>query len=225
MNIYAPLEHMGVPMAVQASVLAAALLLLTGWLIRRELETAGGGVLPDEGISLRNVVEFVMEALANLARENIGPEWRSWFPVIATIFFFILVSNLLGLLPAVGGATSNVNVTIAWAVISFAVYNYVGIRAHGARYVKQFLGPMPLLSPLFLLLEPVLHLARIVTLAVRLFANMFADHTIIAVWILLAPFAVPALFYGLGLLVSVLQAFVFALLTIVYISLALEEEH
>lgn len=225
MTIYGPLEHLGIPGVVQAAALAAVLLLLTGWLIRRELAAAGGGVLPDEGISLRNVAEFAVEGLAGLARENMGPDWRRWFPFVATIFFFILVSNLLGLLPGVGGATSDVNTTTAWAMISFLLYNYVGIRAHGARYVKQFMGPIPALSPVFLLLEPPLHLARIVTLSVRLLANMFADHTVIAVWIFLMPFVVPAVFYGLGLIVSVLQAFVFTLLTMVYIGMALEEEH
>lgn len=225
MNIYAPLEHAGIPWVIQASILAAGLLLFLGWQVRRSLAASGGGLIPDEGVTVRNVLEAMVEGLAHLARENMGPEYRRWFPFVATIFFFILVSNLLGLLPFFEGATSDVNTTTAWAIISFGLYNYVGIRAHGWRYVKQFLGPMPALAPVFLILEPPLHVARIVTLSVRLLANMFADHTIIAVWLGLVPFAIPALFLGLGLIVSVLQAFVFALLTMVYIGLALEESH
>lgn len=226
MNIYGPLEHaLGVPPVFQASLLAGGLLMLSGWLVRRRLAAADGGLVPDEGVTLRNVLEVIVEGLASLAHQNMGEHYRRWFPVVGTIFFFILLSNLLGLLPGVGGATSDVNTTTAWALIAFILYNYVGIRTHGWAYVKQFMGPIPALAPLFLVLEPPLHLARILTLSVRLLANMFADHTVIAVWLTLVPFAIPALFLGLGLIVSVLQAFVFALLTMVYIGLALEGSH
>jgi F-type H+-transporting ATPase subunit a len=226
-TLYDPIEQVtGIPAVFQATLLAAGLLLGSGLLVRRQLAASqGGGVVPDEGMTLRNVFEVVVEGLASLARDNMGPEWRKWFPFVATIFFFILVSNLFGLIPGVGGATSDVNTTTAWAIIVFVLYNYVGIREHGFKYVKQFLGPIPLLAPVFLLLEPPLHLARVLTLSIRLFANMFADHTIVAVWITLVPFAIPALFMGLGLLVAVLQAFVFAMLTMVYIGLALAEDH
>jgi F-type H+-transporting ATPase subunit a len=210
---------------IQAAVLAGVVLMLSGWLVRRRLAMSDGGVLPDEGVTLRNVLEVIVEGLEQLARQNMGPEYRRWFPIVGTIFFFILVSNLLGLVPFVGGATSDVNTTTAWALISFGLYNYVGIRTHGWQYVRQFMGPIPVLAPFFLLLEPPLHLARILTLSVRLLANMFADHTIVAVWLLLVPFALPAVFLGLGLIVAVLQAFVFALLTMVYIGLALEGSH
>ena len=225
MSLYHPLEQLGFARVYQAVLLAALLLALSGWLVRRRIAATNGDVVPDEGLTLRNALELIVEGLSALARDNMGPDWRRWFPFVGTIFFFILISNLLGLVPGVGGATSNVNTTTAWAIISFALYNYVGIRTHGWKYIKQFLGPIPALSWFFLLLEPPLHLARILTLSVRLFANMFADHTVVAVWLLLVPFAIPAVFMGLGLIVAVLQAFVFALLTMVYIGLALEEAH
>ena len=225
MSLYHPLEQLGFARVYQAVLLAALLLALSGWLVRRRIAATNGDVVPDEGLTLRNSLELIVEGLSALARDNMGPDWRRWFPFVGTIFFFILISNLLGLVPGVGGATSNVNTTTAWAIISFALYNYVGIRTHGWKYIKQFLGPIPALSWFFLLLEPPLHLARILTLSVRLLANMFADHTVVAVWLLLVPFAIPAVFMGLGLIVAVLQAFVFALLTMVYIGLALEEAH
>ncbi len=225
MSLYHPLEQLGFARVYQAVLLAALLLALSGWLVRRRIAATNGDVVPDEGLTLRNALELIVEGLSQLARDNMGPDWRRWFPFVGTIFFFILISNLLGLVPGVGGATSDVNTTTAWAIISFALYNYVGIRTHGWKYIKQFLGPIPALSWFFLLLEPPLHLARILTLSVRLLANMFADHTVVAVWLLLAPFAIPAVFMGLGLIVAVLQAFVFALLTMVYIGLALEEAH
>ncbi len=142
----------------------------------------------------------------------------------------------MGLVPGFGGATSDVNTTTAWAIISFCAYNYVGIRKHGWGYVKQFMGPALFdlklggrifhvrpLVPLFLPLEIVLHLVRILTLSVRLLANMFADHTVVAVFITMVPIAIPAVFMALGLLVAILQGFVFSLLTMIYISLALED--
>jgi F-type H+-transporting ATPase subunit a len=128
--------------------------------------------------------------------------------------------------------------TTAWAIISFLAYNAIGIRKHGFWYINQFMGPsffevhllgrhlhVRPLAPLFLPLELILHSARILTLSVRLLANMFADHTVVSVWISLLPVAVPAVFMGLGLLVAVLQAFVFSLLTMIYIGQALEDPH
>jgi F-type H+-transporting ATPase subunit a len=238
-NIYAPLHHfLGVPWVLQATFLAAGLLMLGGLVLRRQIAAADGGVLPDEGVTLRNVTEIVVDALASLARDIMGEEWRRYFPLVGTMFLFILVSNLMGLLPGVGGATSDVNTTTAWAIIAFAAYNWVGIRTHGFWYVNQFLGPsffelklfgkhihVRPLAPFFLPLEVFLHLARILTLSVRLLANMFADHTVVAVWIGLLPVAIPAVFMALGLVVACLQAFVFSLLTMIYIGLALEEAH
>jgi F-type H+-transporting ATPase subunit a len=195
-------------------------------------------VLPDEGFTLRNLAELVVEFLSSLAEQNMGPEWRRWFPIVGTIFVFILVSNLLGLIPGIGGATSDINATAAWALIAFGVSEWVGIQKHGWSYINQFLGPslfdvhvggrkihVRALAPIFLPLEIVAHLARVLSLAIRLLANMFADHTVVGVWLLLVPAVVPAIFMGLGVLVAFLQAYVFALLTMIYIGLALEEAH
>jgi F-type H+-transporting ATPase subunit a len=238
-NIYQPLEHaLGIPWVIQATVLAAGMLIFAGWLIRKQIAAAGGGLLPDEGLTLRNAAELIVEMLSGLGQQAIGPDYRKYLPIVATIFVFILVANLMGLVPGLGGATSDINVTAAWAIIAFVVYNAVGIKQHGFWYVNQFLGPsffemklfgrhihVRLLAPVFFVLEVPLHLARIMTLALRLLANMFADHTVIAVWLTLVPIGIPAIFMGLGLLVAFLQAFVFALLTMIYIGLALQEAH
>lgn len=231
-------ESLHIPWVVQASALAALILLGCGALVRRQLEFSGGGVLPDEGVTLRNALEVVVEGLSGLARDTMGEQWRRYFPLVGTIFVFILISNLLGLVPGLKGATSDVNTAAAWAIIAFLTYNVVGIRTHGWRYVYQFMGPslfearlfghhfhVRLLAPLMLPLELLLHVARIVTLSVRLIANMFADHTVVGVWVMLVPVAIPAVFMGLGLLVAVLQAFVFSLLTMIYIGQAQEEPH
>lgn len=238
MNIYHPLHELGIGEVYQAVALAVILLVLGGFAVRKRVMADGGGVVPDEGVTVRNVLEVIVEMLTDQARSVMGDEYKSYFPVVGTIFFFILVSNLMGLVPGVGGSTTDVNVVLAWAIISFVVYNFVGVRTHGWKYIYQFMGPslwepeiggkhyhVRLLTPIFLPLEFVLHLARILTLTVRLVANMFSDHKVIAVWMSLVPIAVPAIFMGLGLIVSFLQAFVFALLTMIYIGLALEEPH
>jgi F-type H+-transporting ATPase subunit a len=236
-NIYTPLEGT-VPWVIQASLLGGILLVVGGLLIRRRIAQAGGGVVPDEGVSLRNMVELIVEMLGNLAQDRIGPDWRKYFPVVGTMFLFILVANLMGLLPGVGGATADANTTWAWAVLAWVFYTAIGITKHKGKYIVKFMGPsfferemfgrkvhFRILMPFFLILEIPLDLARILTLAVRLLANMYADHTVIAVWLSLVPIAVPAIFMGLGLIIAFLQAFVFALLTMIYIGLALEEPH
>ena len=238
--IFHSIEHWShVPWVIQATLFAGGLLIFAGVLVRRRVATAEGGIVPDEGITVRNLVEVIVEWLGGLAEDRMGADWRRYFPLIGTMFFFILVSNLMGLVPGFDGATVDINTTAGWAVVSWVFYTGIGIRRHGlGGYIIKFMGPsfgewkiggrkihVRALMPIFLPLEILLDLARMLTLSVRLFANMFADHTVIAVWVGLAPIVVPALFMGLGLIVSFLQAFIFALLTMIYIGLALEEPH
>jgi F-type H+-transporting ATPase subunit a len=237
--IFHQLEHWThVPWVILAALAAGLVLLLAGVAVRRRLADPQGGVLPDPGVTLRNVVEVTVEWLAGMARDRMGPEWRRYFPIVGTMFFFILVSNLMGLVPGLDGSTSDANTTWAWAAISWVFYTAIGIAKHKWKYLIKFMGPsffeahvfgrhihVRPLAPIFLVLEIPLDAARMLTLAVRLLANMFADHTVIAVWLALLPIGVPAIFMGLGIVISVLQAFVFALLTMIYIGLALEEPH
>lgn len=239
MSVFQQIEHAThVPWFIWSSLFAGALLALTGFVVRRRLAEANGGLVPDEGISLRNVVELLVEFVAGMAEEHMGPKWRTYFPLVGTLFFFILLSNYIGLVPGIDGATSDANVTWAWAIISFCLFQYVGIREHGWSYVNHFLGPALFdvtiggrkfhvrpLAPLYAVIEVIGHLSRIFTLAVRLLANMFADHTVVGVWLMLVPVVVPAIFMGLGFLIAFLQAYVFALLSMIYVGLALEEAH
>jgi F-type H+-transporting ATPase subunit a len=238
MNLFTWLEHgIQVPWIVSSSLFTVALLVIGGFSVRRAVAN-GGGVVPDEGLSIRNILEVLVEFLMDLAETTMGEHARKYFPVVGTIFLFVLVSNLMGLVPGLAGSTADVNVTFAWGIISFAVYNYIGIKTHGWKYIYQFMGPAiwnPTIGgkhyhvrPLFIIflpLEIVLHFARIVTLGIRLLANMYADHMVVMVWIGLIPILIPAIFMGLGMLVSFLQAFVFSLLTMIYIGQALEEAH
>ena len=145
-----------------------------------------------------------------------GPEWSKWFPIVGAMFFFILIANLLGLIPGIGSVTGDVNTAAAWAIISYVLFNYVGIREHGLEnYLIKYMGPTFYIwhvggkhihiRPLFWLffpLEIVLDAARMVTLTIRLIANMFADHTVVAVFLSMVPIGVPAIFIGLGVIVG-----------------------
>ena len=239
MNLFDTLAH---PLHTEwiylSAAFAAGLLILAGFAVQRAVAGEGRGVLPEEGMSVRNLFEVIIEALGDLGQTTIGDEWRRYFPVVGTIFFFVLVSNFMNLVPGIQGTTADANVTFAWGIIAFAVYNFVGIREHGWKYIYQFMGPslwnahiggshyhVRLLAPVFLPLEIVLHFARILTLGIRLMANMFADHKVVVIFLGMVPAMVPAIFMGLGLLVSFLQAFVFALLTMIYIGQALQEPH
>jgi F-type H+-transporting ATPase subunit a len=215
-----------------------ALLLLASVAVRKRIAATNGGVVPDEGVTIRNAVEVIVEGLTGLAKQTMGEEWKKWFPFAGAMFFFILVGNLIGLIPGMA-FTDNVNTAAAWAIISYVLFNYVGIRQHGlGHYLIKYMGPsfftwhvggkhihMRILAPLFLILEIPLDMARAVTLTIRLIANMFADHTVVAVFLGLVPIGVPAIFIGLGVMVCVLQAFVFSLLTMIYINIALQEAH
>jgi len=239
MSIFHQLEGwIQLPWVFAASLVSIAILLVAGLLVRRSLADPSRGVIPDQGISVRNVVEVLVEWLSGMAKDRMGPDWRKYFPLVGTMFFFILVSNLMGLIPGLDGATSDANTTWAWAVIAWVFYTWIGIVKHKGKYLLKFMGPsffekeiggrvvhFRLLAPVFLVLELPLDLARMLTLAVRLLANMFADHTVIAVWLSLVPIAIPAIFMGLGVIISVLQAFIFSLLTMIYIGLALDEPH
>ena len=158
-------------------------------------------------------------------RENIGPTWPSYLPLIGTLGVFILISNLMGLVPGLGGPTAFIETNLCWAIMAFAVSEFCAIRAQGWSYIEHLAGPVWPLWPLLFAIEVIAHASRLLSLTVRLTGNMFADHAVIAIFLTMVPIGVPVIFMALGMVVSVLQAFIFALLTMVYIGLALEEEH
>ena len=204
---------------------------------------------------LQNFFEVVLEQFQQLIDDVIGPEGRPFLPLIATLGLFILLGNLLGLVPGMNGPTTNLNTTAACALVVFFSYHYIGVRKHGAlTYLQHFMGPVPLaLKPLMFVIEIISHLARPLSLTLRLFGNMFGGHILLAIifflmgldgligWALsgnplgavvggigglvMMVFTVGFL-YPLKILVSFLQAFIFVMLTMLYISGAIEEaEH
>jgi F-type H+-transporting ATPase subunit a len=227
------------PPVLLGTLFVFVLLALGATVARRSLLSGDTALVPDEKISTRNGFEVVIEALLYLMNDIIGPAGRRFLPLVGSLGLFILLANLIGLLPGFSPPTMNVNTAAAWAVIVFFSYNAIGISHHGGAYVKQFLGPffgpfrvagvtlpkLPLLFWIMLPIELVSHLARMLSLTIRLIGNMFADHAVIGIFLAMVPIGVPVLFMALGTVVSLLQAFIFALLTMVYIGLALEEAH
>ena len=176
---------------------------------------------------MRNLLEILLEGMTGLMEQTIGPDWRRFAPLVLTLGLFILISNLTGLVPFFTGPTSFLETNLAWAVLAFVTYNVAGFQAHGWAYLKHFLGPIPWLIWLMLPIEIISHAARMLSLTVRLTANMFADHTLVAVALTFPVVSVftPWVMMGLGLFVAFLQAFIFAYLTTVYIGQAVEEAH
>jgi len=153
---------------------------------------------------------------------RLGHGGRKFMAPIGTFAVLILVSNLLGLVPGCMPPTGNIIVTLSLALCSFVTYNFYGIRAQGLGYIKHFMGPILVMAPLFFPIEVVSHIARPMSLAIRLFGNIFGDHQVSGVFLHLVPFAVPVPFILLGIFVAFVQTLVFCLLSMIYISQAVE---
>ncbi len=212
-----------VPHYVSYAFLASLILIGVALAIRGSLALVPRGV--------QNFVEVMVESLLKLAEDNIGHHWgKHFFPLIGTIGLYILVCNFMGLVPGFAAPTSNINTTASMAVPVFLATHYYGVRVHGIKYINHFLGPirsfaaLPLMILMFFV-EFIGHMVRPVTLSVRLFGNMIAKHMILFALGFIAPIIVPVAILGLGVLVSLIQAFVFVLLTSLYLAGSVEASH
>jgi F-type H+-transporting ATPase subunit a len=174
---------------------------------------------------LQHLVEATEEFIAEQAHGVMGHGYERYIPYAVTIGYFILLGNLLGLVPGFESPTASPAVPLGCALLTFVYYHYHGIRTHGFGYIKQFIGPVGALAPLMLLIEVVSHFARILSLTVRLYANMFAGDMVTLAFFSLVPVLVPVVFLGLHLFVSLVQTFIFVMLTLVYLGMAVSEEH
>lgn len=176
---------------------------------------------------LQQTFELLYEFLKNMLEENIGHKGVRFLPLIATLALFIFLSNIAGLVPGLKSPTSNINVTVACALIVFLYYNYQGLREHGVlSYLKHFCGPVWWLAPLMFPVEIVSHLARPLSLSVRLFGNIFGEDMIVLVFFGLVPLFVPLPIMALQIFTALIQTLVFILLTVMYLAGAVEsEEH
>jgi F-type H+-transporting ATPase subunit a len=174
----------------------------------------------------QQIAEMLHEGIGGLGDQIIGHGYERFQAFVTCIFLFVLLNNLLGLIPGIETPTGQPWVPLGIAVLAFLYYNYHGLRVQGAvGYVKHFMGPLPALAPLMFPIEVVSHLARVMSLTIRLYANMFASDMLLLVWFSLIPIAVPSIFLGLHFFVSIIQAFVFMLLSMIYLSMATAHEH
>ena len=220
-NIYALFEGT-VPMAFTSLGAAVLTVLLLSMWVRSAV--ARSDVIPDGRVSVPAIIELLFEGISNLARDVMGPRWASFMPLVGTLGFFILVSNLMGLVPGGGGPTQFVETNLTWALMAVAVAEIACIREHGfVGWLKHF-SPGPIwIAPLIFPIEVFSHLIRIGSLTIRLTANMFADHTLVAIFLTFpfVQFFVPSAIMGMGLFIAFVQAFIFTYLSMSYIGQAL----
>ncbi|MFZ5762324.1 MAG: F0F1 ATP synthase subunit A [Thermodesulfobacteriota bacterium] len=181
-------------------------------------------LVPNKG---QNFWEVIIGGLEDFMAENMGKEGaRMMFPMLATFFIYILVANMVGLMPGFMSPTSNLNVTLGCTLIVFFTTHILGLKFHGAGYIKHFLGPIPWLIPLMFPIELISHLARILSLSIRLFGNIMAKETLLGILFMLAgAYFAPLPILCLGVFVSIVQAMVFLLLSILYFSASMEHAH
>jgi len=174
----------------------------------------------------QNFFEAIISGIEDFMVDITGEEGRWFLPVVATIFIYILTCNLVGLVPGFFPPTASLNTTISCAVTVFVFTHYIGIKYHGVGYIKHFLGPIWWIAPLILPIELIAHLARVLSLSLRLFGNIMGHELVLAIFFLLAgAFFAPLPIMAMGIFVSFVQAFVFFLLSIVYFSGAMEHAH
>lgn len=175
----------------------------------------------------QSLFELAISAFMNMVDENMGHKGQKYFPLIMTIVLLIFFSNVMGLIPGLLPPTANINTTIGLALVVFFATHIIGFKEHGVKYLKHFIGPVWWLAPLMIPIEIIGHLARPLSLSLRLFGNMMGHEQIVMVLLILMPVAYPLLAIStlMGVLVVFLQTFIFALLSMMYIAGALEEAH
>lgn len=197
--------------------LAMVILFVAGWIIRRNLSVVPG--------KLQSLFEMIIGGLEGFTVANMGEDGRKVFPVLGGLFLFILAQNLLGLIPGCDAPTANVNTNIGMAVFVFLYYNYEGLKRWHGHYIRHFMGPMLPLAPFMIILEFMSHLARPVSLTLRLFGNLRGEEIVLVLFFLMAPLVSTLPIYFLFLLAKVLQAFIFYMLAMIYLKGALEPAH
>ena len=212
--------HIHLPDHVVMAVFVAVLLSVFALWFRSRISLENPG-------KLQLVLESLVGGLIGMLEENVGHEGRQFLGLVGTLGLFILVSNLLGLVPFFSSPTVSLNMPAGCALVTFLYYNYQGIRAQGVGpYFKHFLGPLLPLAIIMLPIEIISHLSRVLSLSIRLFGNIFGEELVVLVLGSLVPFVVPVPMMLFGVFGSMLQAFVFIMLTMIYLGGAVAaEEH
>lgn len=211
------LENHYIPAHVAYTLLLAVVLIVLAFLASRSLQVYPG--------RLQNFMEVVIGGFDALLNEIMGPKGRKYFPLVATLGLFIFLSNLMGAFPGFKSPTSDINTTAALALVVFFSTHVVGVKTHGLKYLKQFMGPVGWLAPLMIPIEIVSHLSRPLSLSFRLFGNIKGGDLVLIILLILVPMLVPLPIMALKLFVYLVQTLVFVLLAMMYIAGAEEEAH
>jgi F-type H+-transporting ATPase subunit a len=217
-------DHDRVAIATLAiSSVALCVVALAG---RAALGTGEAAVIPSGKVSLRGILELITEFVTNLVDTVIGERGRHFTPMFTAVFFFVFFNNLIGVIPGMTPATENINTTFGIGIFIFITYNILGIKENGiVNYLKHFMGPVAFLAPLMFVIEMVSHMVRPFSLGLRLANVMMGDHTVITVFLDLIPIGAPIPFYIMGIFVAFVQAFVFTLLSMVYVAFGTAHDH
>ena len=218
LHIHLKEGHPPIPNSVAMEILVCLFLIIVFFAVRASLSVDRPG-------ALQHVFEGVVGFIDGQSHEIIGPHSEAHTPFLATLALFILFCNLIGIIPGFESPTAVPIVPLGCAIVAFFYYQAQGFKHAGVKYVAHFAGPMPLLAPLMIPIELISHLARVLSLTIRLFANMFAGDMVTLVFFSLVPLGIPILFLGLHIGVSLLQTYIFVLLTTVYLAGAVAEEH
>jgi F-type H+-transporting ATPase subunit a len=203
---------------VMVLVVAVLLIVFLGLASRRPTLVPGGR---------QSGAEMIVQLFEGLIVDIVGPEGRKYVAVIGTVGLFVFGCNMIGLVPGFMSPTSKLNVTLGCALVVFFYYHAQGVKAQGLKYFKHFMGPIPALAPLMIPIEIISHFSRPVSLSMRLFGNIFAEELLIVIMASIIPFLLPLPFMAVAIFTSLIQSFVFVLLSCIYISgaVAHEEEH
>ncbi len=205
---------------MQYDYLAMIICLVLAILGTRKLEMIPGG--------LQNIMEMFVGGMEDFVTQQVGDRQRALiiFPMVATFGYVIIVSNYMGLIPGFMSPTANLNITLGDTAIAIVAYHLLGIRYHGFKYIKHFMGPIPAMAPFFLVVETFSHLGRIASLSIRLFGNMMSKEMLLGLLLTMAgPYLAPLPIMLLGTLVCLLQAFIFVVLPVAYCAEAMAEAH
>ena len=209
--------HSLIPQHILYTWLVMIILIVLGWFGTRKLSLVPKGV--------QNFLEVLIGGIEDFIVENMGEQGRKVCPLLMCIFIFILFSNFIGLVPGCNAPTANLNTNAAMAISVFIFYNLIGIKEHGIKYIKHFTGSIPWLAPLMFPLEILSHLARPLSLTVRLFGNIFGEELVLILFFFLLPVIATLPIYFLYMMADTIQAFIFFMLSMIYLKMAYEESH
>jgi len=217
-GVHVPEGHDVIPMQMLMGAVVVLVLMIVSLIIKSRLSVENPG-------KLQQSAELAVEFLEGQLEENVGHDGHKFLPIVGTLGIFIAFSNIIGLIPGLGSPTSNVNAPAGCAIVIFLYYNFAGIRKHGlVKYLKHFAGPVWWMAPLMIPIELISHLARPLSLTIRLWGNVYAEELMIGIFVTILPLFLPLPFIAFAIFGGFLQAFIFITMSQMYLSMAVATE-